>query len=107
MARTLHSQCRGPRVRSLVRELDSPHAATKTQGSQDNEGRVCFTHFCILRTLIRVDTLYLLNEHMMDSLGEPWLLGGTVPSKNQRGLTCPGRVGAQGSGLLDQWSPRW
>ena len=85
----------------------SPHAATKTQGSQDNEGRVCFTHFCILRTLIRVDTLYLLNEHMMDSLGEPWLLGGTVPSKNQRGLTCPGRVGAQGSGLLDQWSPRW
>ena len=94
----------GAWVRSPVRELDP--TCCKTQSSQNNEGSVCFTHFSILRTLIRVDTLYLLNEHVMDSLGESWLLGGSVPAKIHRELTCPGRVGAQGSGLLDQWSPR-
>ena len=40
VAKTLHSQCRGPRVQSVVRELDptchnkSSHVATKTQCNQ-------------------------------------------------------------------------
>lgn len=59
-----------------------------------NQESSVFAHFCILRTLIRVSTHYLSNEHGMDSLGESGCGrgAGSGPQRLQRGLHSQGKT---------------